>query len=262
MFLFQTMFRVPTFFAALSEVLSAALEAVGVNPSIVNRRRDTYLYREIGDTVYLQQDGFDITAYHFGSMSEGTTTLGMNSDTDTLVTHNDFNIMYTLEDWERGKLNYLMVRDRTTPAQHYMLQVFRNDLPLPVPHTFINIPFHVTDEHGRVFLSNHYVIDQAATGYGDAHLRRGPSNSSHKDFDFVFALRCNTLPPEIMSWFHRPRPVNWIPPDVMEAARRCPCFLVPDGHHASEKKDIEWRITPNLIESLLMSALISYIFSV
>ena len=41
----------------------------------------------------------------------------------------------------------------------------------------------------------------------------------------------------------------------MEAARRCPYFLVPDGHHASEKKDIEWRITPNLIERLLMFSL-------
>jgi len=151
------MFRVRTFFAALSEVLSAALEAVGVNPSIVTRRRDTYLYRETAGTVNSQEYGFDITAYHFGSMSEGTTTLGMNSDTDTLVTHNNFNIMYTLEDWKMGYCNYLMVRDKTTPAQHYMLQAFRLHLPLPVTH--INVPFHVTDEHGRVFLGNRIVID-------------------------------------------------------------------------------------------------------
>jgi len=253
MFLFQTMFRVPTFFAALSEVLSAALEAVGVNPSIVTRRRDTYLYLETAETVIYHEYGLDNTAYHFGSMSEGTTTLGMNSDTDTLISQNFFNIMYTSEDWERGKLNYLMVRDRTTPAQHYMLQMFRPDLPLPVTHS--NFPFCVTDEHGRVFLSNRIVIDAAALSFGCHHRRQGPSNSASEDFDFVYAFRCNVLPPEILSWFNRPRPVNWIPPDVMEAARRCPCFLVPDGHHASEKKDIEWRITPNLIERLLMFSL-------
>ena len=203
--------------------------------------------------VDCQQGGLDCTVYHFGSMSEGTTTPGMNSDTDTLITDNDMNIMYTLEDWDRGKINYLMVRDRTTLAQHYMLQVFHPDFPLPVTHS--NFPFHVTDEHGRVFLSNRIVIDLHAEHLGDLHLRRGPSNSNHKDFDFVYAFRCNTLPPEILSWFNRPRPVNWIPPDVMEAARRCPCFLVADGHHASEKKDIEWRITPNRIERLLMFSL-------
>jgi len=242
------MFRVPTFFAALSEVLSAALEAVGVNPIIVSRRRDTYLYREIAKTVRHQNE---FTSYHFGSMSEGTTTLGMNSDTDELSTYNDFNIMYSLKDWKRGKENYLMVKDRATPAQHYMLQEFRPDLPLPVEYT--QTPSHrVTDEHGRVFLSNRYIIDQCAELYGHKHIRRGPSNSTHEDFDFVFAFRCSHFPPEILSWFNRPRRVNWIPQAVMDAARRCPFFLVPDGHHASEKKDIEWRITPNLIERLLM----------
>jgi len=246
------MFRVPTFFAALSEVLSAVLEAVGVNPSIVTRRRDTYLYSESAKTVY-NHLAYDATSYHFGSMSEGTTTLGMKSDTDTLTTLNFYNIMYTLGDWKIGQINYLMVRDRTTPAQHYMLQQFHPYFPLPINYT--DDPDLVTDEYGRVFLSNRFVIDECADFFGDDHIRRGPSNSSHELFDYVIALRCNTLPPEIMSWFSRPRPVNWIPPDVMEAARRCPCFLVPDGHHASAKKDIEWRITPNLIERLLMFSL-------
>jgi len=248
------MFRVPAFFAALSEVLSAALEAVGVNPIIVARRRDTYLYREIAKTVRSQQNEPDSTSYHFGSMSEGTTTLGMNSNTDELFTQNDYNIMYTLTDWKRGKENFLMIKDRTTPAQYYMLQEFRPDLPLPVDYT--DTPSHrVTDEHGRVFLSNRVVHDNCAELFGHDYIRRGPSHSTHKDFIFVLALRCSHFPPEILSWFNRPRLINWIPQAVMDAARRCPFFLVPDGHHASEKKDIEWRITPNLIERLLMFSL-------
>jgi len=35
----------------------------------------------------------------------------------------------------------------------------------------------------------------------------------------------------------------------------CPCFLVPDGYHGSPTEQLEWRITPNLIERLLMFSL-------
>jgi len=240
-------------FQALSELLSEVLEAVGVNPQVVNRRRNTFLHREDAGTVYEQQGGNDMTYYHFGSQSEGTTTPGMNSDIDRLTTFNDTNIMYTLSDWKKGKRNLLMVRDRTTPAQHYMLQEYRRNHNQPVTHT--DRPYRVTDEQGRVFLSNRWFIDKAAQRWGDRHIKKGPSNSFSEDFDFVEALRCTILPPEIMAWFSRPEPRHWPSQEIIQAARQCSCFLVPDGYHGSEQKDIEWRITPNLIERKLMFTL-------
>jgi len=240
------------YFQALSELLSEVLEAVGVNPRVVNRRRDMFLHREDVLTV-CEQEGNDITHYHFGSQSEGTTTPGMNSDIDRLSTHNVTNIMYTLSDWKKGKMNLLMVRDRSTPAQHYMLQEYRSDLPEPV--TRIDRPYRVIDEQGRVLLSNRGIIDQAAECWGGRHIKRGPSNSFSEDFDYVDAFRCTTLPPEIMAWFSRPEPRHWPSQEIIQAARQCVCFLVPDGYHRSEKKDIEWRITPNSIERKLMFSL-------
>jgi len=86
-------------------------------------------------------------------------------------------------------------------------------------------------------------------------LRRGPSNSGCEDEDKVFALKCNTLPPEIMSWFTKMGQAYWPSQETFEAAKKCVCFLVPDGYHGSVNKNIEWRITPNLIERLLMFSL-------
>ena len=42
------------------------------------------------------------------------------------------------------------------------------------------------------------------------------------------------------------------PAKLLEAARRSPSFLVPAGHPDSDYKREEWRLSPNLIERMLM----------
>jgi len=244
---------VPGFFLHLSEVLFFVLDCVGVNTWVVERRRDTFLHREAMWNVRFQLEGDDNTTYHFGSQSEGTTTPGLQSDTDMLITLNDWNIMYSMADWQQGKANFLMVRYADTPPQHYMLQLYRPNLPLPVTH--MHHPDFVTDSQGRVFLSNMLMVRVAAAEWGDAHLRRGPSNSDREDMDYVYALKCKTLPSEIMSWFTKMGQAYWPSQETFEAAKKCVCFLVPDGYHGSVNKNTEWRITPNLIERLLMFSL-------
>jgi len=244
---------VPTFFHHLSEVLYQVLECVGVNPWVVERRRHTFLHREAAEDVHRHQDGHDMTHFHFGSQSEGTTTPGLQSDTDTLFSNNNINIMYSWADWQQGKENYLMVRDEDTPPQHYLLQCIRSDIPHPVTH--IDDPDYVTDSQGRVFYSNIAVVKVMAEVFGVEHMRHGPSNSWSVDLDFVYAFHCNTLPPEIMSWFTKMQHCFWLSQETLQAAQMCPCFLVPDGKHGSPTEQLEWRITPNLIERLLMFSL-------
>jgi len=244
---------VPAFFHHLSEVLYQVLECVGVNPWVVERRRHTFLHREAAEDVDDHQDGRDTTTFHFGSQSEGTTTPGLQSDTDQLHTRNYINIMYSWADWQRGRMNLLMVREEDTPPQHYLLQCIDLDIPQPVTH--IHLPDYVTDSQGRVFFSNMATVRGWAALLGDEHMRRGPSNSSSKDWDFISALYCKCLPSEIMSWFTRMQHGYWPSLQTLQAAQRCGCFLVPDGHHGSVNQEIEWRITPNLIERLLMFSL-------
>ena len=215
------------FFATLSELLYAALDAIGVNTWLVARRTETFLRRETMMTMCSKLMGSNITAYHFGSQSEGTTTPGLQSDIDTLYTMNDVNIMYRLSDWKQGKMSFLMVRDETTPAQLYLLQVYRSDVP--EPETVLLEPEYMElDSRGRVLLNHRFVIDIFATIIGKNHLRRGPSYSDNKEFDYVFALVCDTLPPEIVSWFNELKPRYWPSSEHIEVARQYPCFLVPD----------------------------------
>jgi len=248
------MIRIPHLSAAFSELLYAALDAIGVNTRIVARRTEIFLRRETMRTVCCKLMGDNITAYHFGSQSEGTTTPGLQSDIDTLYTLGNVNIMYRLSDWKQGRRNLLMVREKSTPAQHYLLQVYRSDVPEPETVLLIR-EWMELDSRGRVLLSNRYVIDVCAEIFGNNHLRRGPSNSDDKDFDLVYAFACNTIPPEIASWFNKLTPGYWPSSEVLEVARQCPCFLVPDGHHKSPNKHLEWRITPNMIERKLMFSL-------
>jgi len=244
---------VPAFFHHLSEVLYQVLECVGVNPWVVERRRHTFLHREAAWDVDEHQEGNDVTFFHFGSQSEGTTTPGLQSDTDLLYTRNKVNIMFSWADWQEGKENYLMVRNENTPPQHYLLQWIRSDVPQPVTHSYD--PDYVTDSQGRVFFSNIAVVREAAERWGDEHMRHGPSNSFSEDWDLVLAFHCNTLPAEIMSWFTKMQHGYWPSHETLQAARMCPCFMVPDGYHGSPTEQLEWRITPNLIERLLMFSL-------
>ena len=250
---FQTMFRDPSLFPSLSIVLSRGLDAIGANSLVFDRRRETFLHREAIKTITHQQQGQNVVHYHFGSQIEGTTTPGLQSDTDTLISDNDINIMLDWSDWKRGMINLLMVKDESTPTQYYRLQRVRSDEPLP--ETRAVEPDDVIDSQGRVFYSNLTVIRHCARLFGAQHLRRGPSNSSHIDFDVVHAFSCSSLPPEILAWFDAPRLGHWPPTELFEIARRCPCFLVPDGYRGSPTEHLEWRITPNLIERHLMFSL-------
>jgi len=246
----------PAFFRHLSEVLYQVLECVGINPWVVERRRHTFLHREARGDVYSHHTGHYTTTFYFGSQSEGTTTPGLQSDTDLLTTINNVNIMFSWADWQQGMMNLLMVKDEDTPPQHYLLQVFRSDIPQPVTH--IDHPDFVTDSHGRVFYSNMAVVRAITESYGENHppiLRHGPSNSPSEDLDYVMAFSCKILPPEIRAWFTKMQHGFWPTQETLQAAQTCPIFLVPDRCHGSPNEEIEWRITPNLIERLLMFSL-------
>jgi len=251
--LLQAMFRIPPFFPSLSVLLCRRLDAVGANTLVFERRRDAFLHREAMKTITHQAQGLNAVSFHFGSQSEGTTTPGLRSDTDTLISMNEFNIMLHWSDWKRGMFNLLIVKDESTPVQHYLLQRVMSDEPLP--ETRVEDPDDVIDSQGRVFLSNLEVIRLCAEKFGANHLRRGPSISNDEDFDYVLAIPCTSLPPEILAWFDAMRPGYWPPPEVFEIARQCPCYLVPDGYRGSPTEHIEWRVTPNLIERHLMFSL-------
>jgi len=233
--------------------LIAALEDLGVTELIIGRRRQTFLQNESLWTWQEQIIGIPRVCYHFGSMTEGTTTPGMGSDIDTLYCDDSVNIMSGLPDWKRGKENLLMVKHVTCSPQHYRLQEIRPDLPLPV--TVLVNEFNVRDANGMIYRSNRAAgtaVRQMAAAINMPYLNAGPSHSLSELFDFVFAYRCEALPVECESWFTRPRHGIWPTQEMLQIARELGCFLIPDGHCNSEYSSLEWRVSPILIERHLM----------
>ncbi|XP_052785902.1 uncharacterized protein LOC128221344 [Mya arenaria] len=236
--------------AWMSLRLSRVLDDIGANRQVVKKRRETFLLREAVDTIRIKLLGSNVTCFHFGSQSEGSTTLGMNSDIDLLLCDNDTNIMSNWLDWEAGMQNFLMVKEESTPPQHYWLQWIRPDSPEPVRYNGQkNCLPHID---GRVFVSNKIWQDEGKRVYGNEFICSGPSVSFSEEWDFVNAFKCEVMPPEVDRWFHRPRHGHWPTPEVMQAARECSCFLVPDGHFESLNENIEWRLSPSQIERILV----------
>jgi len=235
----------------MSMRLVRALEDIGVNKFIVGRRRYAFLSDESVESVGIALHA--LVVYHFGSMSEGTTTPGMGSDIDTLHCNDDVNVINGWPEWKRGRTNLLMVKHVTCSPQHYRLQIADSDFPRPL--TVATDEFCIPDENGTFSLSNTLVEVTFRRIYTKCNLpyrRTGPSHSHSEMYDNVFAYRCRKLPAECESWLTRERYGDWPTPDMLQAARDLGCFLISDGYCYSVHSSVEWRISPSLIERHLM----------
>ncbi|KAH3897048.1 hypothetical protein DPMN_021232 [Dreissena polymorpha] len=217
-------------------------------------RRDTYLRIERMVTIAGQLMGTNAEYFHFGSQSEGTTTPGLNSDIDLLLSDTRVHIMTDWRDWEAGMVNLLMIRDDITPPQQYLLQVIKKYTPEAV--TSIYDERCVRKDSGQTLFSSERWKQTVEQNTAEAHLgevtKNGPSVSYIPNWDIVEAFHVCKPIPEIQHWIDRYRGRHWPPAKLLEAARRSPSFLVPAGHPDSDYKREEWRLSPNLIERMLM----------
>ncbi|KAH3740311.1 hypothetical protein DPMN_047014 [Dreissena polymorpha] len=115
--------KIPEYFPALSFRISDVLDEIGAGKRTVMERRETYLLIERMLTLAGQHREANEDYFHFGSQSEGTTTPGLNSDIDMLMSYKNVNIMTDWRDWEAEMVNLLMLRDDITIPQQYLLQV-------------------------------------------------------------------------------------------------------------------------------------------
>jgi len=232
--------------------LSRVLDDIGVIQDMTNLRRHIHLLRETLDAVGCKLQGINVTCYIVGSQSEGTTTVGMDSDTDVTIILNDHLVVFDWAEWDKDKIILLAIRDNTTPPQLCYLQRLRRDLPLKMDDP-VN-PTDEVDEEGRVLVSNKWMEDQLWEKYKHVGpmISHGPSKSFSDKVDMVFAFPCASMPEECEFLFRRPRPGHYPKPETLERARRCPTFLVPQGHPFSEHKHLQWRISTSLWERFLV----------
>ncbi|XP_052817662.1 uncharacterized protein LOC128243767 [Mya arenaria] len=252
----------------MSMRLSRVLGDIGVNRYMMDRRRRTWLMKE----TMAQINNGNLTKYYFGSQTEGTTTLGMQSDIDVLVCACNFPVILNWSDWQQGRPHFLVVKTGATPPQHCWLQRLRSDLPLPETQV-VSRSDDVIDSDGRVLMTNTQIELHEHIGTGGNLVQHGPSRSWNENYDCVIAYHCTRLPGECQFLFHRPRPGHWPTPCTLAKARRTGVFLVPQGYSDSPSRPSrchstalhvtqddqyypqsrwEWRFSTSMMERLLM----------
>ncbi|XP_060590219.1 uncharacterized protein LOC132745341 [Ruditapes philippinarum] len=245
------MFQTPDNRENLSLKLSEVLDDIGINEQMVMRRREMQTLKENVATVVRRFLDEFITIYILGSQSEGTTTIGLHSDIDTLYCYHDYNIIQDLSEWEYDKDNYFMIQDENTTPGYCFLQLLRHDRPLPA--TDIPDKDHITDRKGRILLKNSKKIDLMCKGA----VQHGPSIAKHGqhlfyDRDLVLAFPCKSWPQSASGWLERQGIGRWPTQQVKRDAASTPCFVVPTGSKVSVYPELEWRISTSVAERCIM----------
>ncbi|XP_045173199.2 uncharacterized protein LOC123534831 [Mercenaria mercenaria] len=250
------MFHTPDYYHNISMRLSAVLDDIGVNENIVLKRRRTALLNETMQTIRIRANGEQSTGtvYNLGSQSEGTTTQGLQSDSDTLGCMDDNIVIQDLSEWTPSKYNFLMIQNETTPPGYCRLQLLRPNAPLPLTHQTDND--FVTDTQGRILLKN-TIID---TVIEEGEQRQGPSLASAAKLGFlasdsVLAYPCKSWPQSPRAWLHQQETNAWPTAEMKRYAKSTECFVVGVGSRASENAAIEWRLSTSLAERCLVFSL-------
>ncbi|XP_060558234.1 uncharacterized protein LOC132718536 isoform X2 [Ruditapes philippinarum] len=183
------MSRIPDYAHNLSLKMSQVMDGIGVNEKIVMKRRRSMLLNESLFTLTHQLRGNDGNIFIFGSQIEGTTTPGLRSDTDCLISMNNYNVIQDWSEWEYGKRNFLMIQDEYVSPGYCLLQELRDDSPLP---QVVEVNDHsYRDRMGRILLKNTFFKSPENNAFN--LVSHGPAHSSqdipgYSDSDYVFAL--------------------------------------------------------------------------
>ncbi|XP_060591536.1 uncharacterized protein LOC132746425 isoform X4 [Ruditapes philippinarum] len=245
------MSRIPDYAHNLSLKMSQVMDMIGVNEKIVMRRRRTKLLDESLLTLTQQLVGKDWNVFIFGSQIEGTTAVGLKSDVDCLISMNNYNVIEDWCQWEYGKHNILMIQDENVSPGYCLLQILRDDAPLP--HVVEVNDYSYRYRMGRILLKN-TLFDV----FGNNELiRHGPAHSQQDvpwfcDNDYVFALPCHLRPVQARHWSNQHREEHWPTNDMIQYCSNTLCFVVGVGKTGSVNEILEWRISTSFAERCLM----------
>ncbi|XP_060554220.1 uncharacterized protein LOC132715245 [Ruditapes philippinarum] len=249
------MSEIPDYTRNVSLRLSKVLDEIGVNERMVIKQRRLRLFEETLKTIgqQLLTHG-DVNVYSLGSRVEGTTTVGLNSDTDLLFTLPMYKVIQDWSEWEPGKQNLLMIQDDTVSPGYCLLQILRKDAPLQEDNV-CNQSWY-SDRVGRVLLKNSIVHPAA----DDRRVRHGPARSLGEipgfyGDDIVLGFFCQQWPLQARQWMNQQVEGQWPTNDMKQYCKDMGCFVVGVGSRYSVNEELEWRISTSLAERYLMFSL-------
>ncbi|XP_045174078.2 uncharacterized protein LOC123535456 [Mercenaria mercenaria] len=254
------MFKAPEIYQNLSVKLSDVLDEIGVNETMVMNRRRTFLLRETMDTVKRRVFGNPFIIYYLGSQSEGTTTLGLQSDWDILAPDGTGRILQDWSEWSHRSCNLLMIKDEKTPPGYCLLQQLRSDVPVPDTADGYDNKYWVTDTHGRLLLKNtilhnifHGISEKDEENLGPARSIQGRPGIYEQDI--VYSIQFKSWPKEARTFLSRQGGETWPTEDMIRYIEGSKCFVVGTDSKVSENAGFEWRISTSLAERCLMFSL-------
>ncbi|XP_053391708.1 uncharacterized protein LOC128554452 [Mercenaria mercenaria] len=260
------MSQAPDFTQTVSLRLSEVLADIGVNVRLVKKKRGAWLLAESIHTASKQLDDIDIgTRYYFGSRSEGTTTPGLQSDTDRVHCINQIKVINSSE-MERGNLSYLMIEDESVSPGYCLLEEPTSGDPSPIR---VLDKFHYIETSGRILLKKTIAYAIPATARAEAErcderayqvFRHGPAAVLTVPIlgmsqDDVLALKCKSWPLEARQWLDQQGVGQWPSDDMRRDCGNTSCFVVAVGRKGSKYEELEWRISTSLAERHLMFSL-------
>ncbi|XP_060572707.1 uncharacterized protein LOC132730740 [Ruditapes philippinarum] len=245
------MSEIPDYTRNVSLRLSKVLDEIGVNERMVMKRRRLWLMKESIHTIGQRLIHEDVNVYSLGSRIEGTTTPGLSSDSDTLFKHPRYSVIQDWSEWEPGKQNLLMIQDDTVSPGYCLLQILRNDAPLPEDNVYDQYSYR--DRIGRVLFKNAIVNSIP----GGEYVRHGPAQSLDEipgcyGHDIVLAISCQQWPLQARQWIAHQREGQWPTNDMKQYFKTMGCFVVGVGAKGSGNEELEWRISTSLAERYLM----------
>ena len=261
-FLFAGSFEipaVPAYYRPLSLRLFSVLDEIGASEDVRKVRMESMVTREILETVEFQPE---VSPYIFGSQGDGTTTSGMESDTDLVCILNNLPVVTDPSEHPVGT-SLLLIQDATTPAGYCKLQLTQDGVPQygDVPDAD---PY--PDEECREYLqfiadTDNRLICCFTLRNIDLRVfyqRHGPAMTRNEStvnvsLDIVVAVECYNTSDFIHNWLSRTRKFDWPSGDILQICKTAGCLFVPVGHPHSEDHEQQWRISFSHQEKLLVT---------
>ncbi|KAH3827458.1 uncharacterized protein LOC127882424 [Dreissena polymorpha] len=238
--------------AELSILVSKVLTEIGITEELVEARRNTWLEIESMTTVHWRVQDENLTWYHFGSQTEGTTTFGLDSDVDMLVSQNDNRIILDIHEWKQGFDNLLVHKQENTSPGYCKLLPMSSEEPILMTDVDDD-EMHELGKDGQVYLKCEFLQDRVDTTeeiHGPAWNRFNSKRGI--DEDFVNAYYCSHLPKEAMAWIDRTKDKPWPKDPVRKRVIESGCFIAAVGHKQSTDLRTEFRMSTTLGERILM----------
>ena len=238
---------------SLSLALFGALEDLGATIETRNVNMKAAILTEILDTIAALSGSL----YLFGSVYEGTSTVGLQQDIYRAYIFPDMPVITKIANCPSSN-SYLLVPDEQ-PGYVRLQLVHNGDVQWETcPELKMDECHHLSvDMNNRVCLVQNCDIHFHAANVF-CPRREGPAFhmegfEERTSADLVFALSCTEWPECAQEWLSRRRIHGWPSKELIKQCKSLGFILVSACHPASDEKHNQWRISFSHQERLLVT---------